>query len=58
VFVVERHGAGDVARARRVQLGEVLGNGIAVREGLAGGEAVVVSGATLLVDGADIKVIE
>jgi hypothetical protein len=58
VFVVESHGAGAIARARKVQLGEVLGNGIAVRDGLASGETVVVSGATLLVDGAEIKVIE
>jgi multidrug efflux system membrane fusion protein len=58
VFVVESHGAGAIARARKVQLGGVLGNGIAVRDGLASGETVVVSGATLLIDGAEIKVIE
>lgn len=58
VFVVERHNGTETARARRVQLGEVIGNGIAVRDGLTDGETVVVSGATLLVDGAEIKVIE
>lgn len=58
VFVVERHNGAETARARKVQLGEVIGNGIAVREGLSGGETVIVSGATLLVDGADVKVLE
>jgi hypothetical protein len=58
VFVVERRDGSDVARTRKVQLGEVMGNGIAVRDGLAGGETVIVSGATLLVDGAEVKVIE
>lgn len=58
VFVVERHNGTETARARKVQLGEVIGNGIAVRDGLTDGETVVVSGATLLVDGAEIKVIE
>lgn len=58
VFVIERQGAGEVVRARPVRLGEVLGNGIAVLDGLAAGESVVVSGATLLVDGAAVRVIE
>lgn len=58
VFVVEPRDGGAIARARKVQLGEVIGNGIAVRAGLTGGESVIVSGATLLVDGAEIKVIE
>src|SRR5262249_50866806 len=38
VLVVER----EVARLRPVELGEVLGNGIAVRKGLNAGEQVVV----------------
>lgn len=58
VFVVERRGDTETARARQVRLGEVLGNGIAVLDGLEGGESVVVSGATLLVDGAAVKTIE
>jgi hypothetical protein len=51
VLVVERDNGADVARMRRVDLGEVMGNTIAVRNGLHAGERVVVSGATLLVDG-------
>lgn len=57
VFVVERRNGRETARARKVQLGEVIGNGIAVREGLVDGDTVIVSGATLLVDGMEVKVI-
>jgi RND family efflux transporter MFP subunit len=56
VAVVEAKGDGAVARLRQVQLGEVIGNSIAVTKGVASGERVVVSGATLLVDGAAIQV--
>jgi RND family efflux transporter MFP subunit len=47
-----------IVRAPEVQLGQVTGNGIAVQQGLAIGDSVVVSGATLLVDGAQVQVIE
>jgi RND family efflux transporter MFP subunit len=57
VFTIERRDGREIARARKVQLGEVMGNGIAVLDGLAAGDDVVVSGATLLVDGAQVKVI-
>jgi len=58
VLVVERQASVDVARRRRVELGAVTGNAIAVKKGVALGERVVVSGATLLVDGAPIKVLQ
>jgi RND family efflux transporter MFP subunit len=57
VLVVERHDATDVARLRRVELGEVMGNGIAVLKGVNAGERIVVSGATLLVDGEAVRVL-
>jgi RND family efflux transporter MFP subunit len=57
VLVVEREHALDVARVRRVELGEVVGNVIAVVKGVNAGERVVVSGATLLVDGAPVRVL-
>ena len=57
VFVSERKGSEEIARLHRVTLGEVLGNGIAVREGLKLGDRVIVSGATLLVDGDAIRAI-
>jgi multidrug efflux system membrane fusion protein len=55
VFVAETQGTSEIARRRTVTLGEVLGNGIAVRRGIALGERVVVSGATLLVDGEAVR---
>ncbi len=58
VLVVERQGALDVARRRRVELGEVMGNAIAVLNGVSGGERVVVSGANLLQDGESVRVLQ
>jgi RND family efflux transporter MFP subunit len=55
VLIVERQGPTEVARVRRVELGEVMGNAIAVTKGLSAGERVVVTGATLLVDGAHVR---
>ena len=57
VLVVERQASADVARRRRVELGAVSGNAIAVKKGVALGERVVVSGATLLVDGEAVRVL-
>ena len=57
VLVVERQASADVARRRRVELGAVSGNAIAVKKGVALGERVVVSGATLLADGEAVRVL-
>jgi RND family efflux transporter MFP subunit len=57
VLVVERANDREVARMRRVELGEVIGNAIAVRTGVTAGERVVVNGATLLVDGEPVRVL-
>jgi multidrug efflux system membrane fusion protein len=57
VFVSDENGGREIARLRRVTLGEVLGNGIAVRDGLSLGDRVIVSGATLLADGDAIRAI-
>jgi len=57
VLIVERQGDVDIARLRRVELGEVMGNGIAVLDGVKPGERVVVSGATLLVDGEAVRIV-
>jgi multidrug efflux system membrane fusion protein len=46
-----------VVRLRRVRLGEVSGNRIAVREGLRAGERVVVRGAMIVHDGQTVQVI-
>ncbi len=55
VLIVERHGSDEVARMRQVELGEVMGNAIVVTKGLNAGERVVVTGATLLADGAHVR---
>ena len=56
VFVVE--GAADpVARRRPVVLGDVRGNAVAVTRGLQPGERIVISGASMLVDGETVHVI-
>jgi RND family efflux transporter MFP subunit len=57
VLVVERKGDAAVARVRRVELGEVMGNAIAVLSGVTAGEQVIVSGTTLLVDGDSVRVL-
>jgi multidrug efflux system membrane fusion protein len=56
VYVVA-DSAGTTARLRRVALGETSGNQIAVREGLARGEQVIVRGATIVADGQPVRVI-
>jgi RND family efflux transporter MFP subunit len=57
VAVIESNGDAAVAKLRQVELGEVIGNAIAVTKGVSAGERVVVSGATLLVDGAAVRVL-
>lgn len=51
VYVVED----DRAKARRVDLGEPMGNLVALRSGLRRGERVVVSGPALLIDGQEVR---
>jgi RND family efflux transporter MFP subunit len=56
VYVVA-DSSGPRARLRRVRLGEVSGNLIAVREGLRPGERVVVLGATIVTDGQAVQIL-
>jgi multidrug efflux system membrane fusion protein len=58
VLTVERHGSEAIAKRRPVELGEVMGNAIAVTSGLEAGQQVIVSGANLLVDGEAIRVLQ
>jgi RND family efflux transporter MFP subunit len=53
VYVVQD----TTARLRRVSLGEVIGNSIAVKAGLRSGERVVLRGATIVADGQAVRVI-
>ena len=57
LVAVEGDGQGTVARLRPVELGEVSGNAIEVRSGVQAGTRVVVSGASLLTDGAPVRVV-
>lgn len=57
VFVVDRSGEAPVARARPVELGAILGNRIAVRDGVQIGETIVSSGSSFLVDGDAVVII-
>ncbi|HEU5249663.1 MAG TPA: efflux RND transporter periplasmic adaptor subunit [Thermoanaerobaculia bacterium] len=57
VFVLAGDGENAVAKVRPVKLGEVVGNRIVVTSGLAAGERVVVTGATVVADGDRVRVI-
>lgn len=57
VFVVTDEGGATVAHVRDVTLGAVIGNEVQVLGGLQKGERVVTMGATLLVDGARVRVL-
>lgn len=57
VFVVDDLQGKATARLRRVQLGDVSGNFIRVTAGLAGGERVIIRGATLAVDSQNVHII-
>jgi multidrug efflux system membrane fusion protein len=57
VFLVEGPDGEAAARARDVTLGRIAGNRVAVEAGLKTGDRVIVSGASLLVDGDRVRVI-
>lgn len=56
VYVVEGTGSKTIARRRNVTLGDMMGNRIAVVDGLAEGDRVIVSGATIVTDGEAVNV--
>jgi multidrug efflux system membrane fusion protein len=57
VFVVENLNGKQLARLRRVRVGQTLGNMVAITDGVKTGEQVIVSGATLVADGEPVRVI-
>ncbi len=57
VFVVEEREGKQVARLRRVRIGRTLGNAIAITDGVNAGEKVIVSGATTVADGEQVRVV-
>lgn len=58
VFTVEDQNGRQIARRRRVSLGETSGNMIAVTDGINVGEKVVVSGASMISDGQQVRVVQ
>jgi RND family efflux transporter MFP subunit len=57
VVVVEGDGPGARARIRPVELGAISGNRVAVERGLAPGERVIVTGASIVSDGERVEVV-
>ena len=57
VYVAEEQNGKVVAKARGVQLGDALGDRIAVRQGLQQGQRVIVTGASLVHDGEMVEVV-
>jgi RND family efflux transporter MFP subunit len=57
VFLLDGPDDGAIARSRDVTLGRISGNRVAVQSGLKVGDRVIVSGASLLVNGDRVRVI-
>jgi multidrug efflux system membrane fusion protein len=57
VYVVTEESGKQIARLRHVQTGRTLGNSIVVTSGVNAGERVIVSGATLVSDGEQVRVV-
>jgi multidrug efflux system membrane fusion protein len=58
LFVVEEKGGKQIARMRdNIELGEVYGNMITITKGVKVGEAVIVTGATLVTDGQRVRIV-
>ncbi len=57
VFVIEKQGNAAIATLRIVRPGNILGNQVAIQEGLKEGEEIVTAGAPLLIDGEKVKII-
>lgn len=57
VMVVTNQAGKSIAKQRLVKLGDAYGNMIAVTEGLSLGDRIVVSGAALVVDNEEVRVI-
>jgi RND family efflux transporter MFP subunit len=56
VYVVEETAGRSLARLRKVRLGDIVGNEIAVSSGVQLGDQVIVRGATMVTDGTEVQV--
>lgn len=57
VYVVEDQATTSIARLRRVDVNDMVGNAVAISQGLAVGDRVVVRGANVVNDGEAVRVI-
>jgi RND family efflux transporter MFP subunit len=57
VYAAEDQNGHTIARLRKVQLGPIVGNEITVSSGVQAGERVIIRGATMVTDGAEVSVI-
>ncbi len=57
VYVVKAKGESQVARIRNVSLGDVSGNMISVTSGVNPGDRIIVTGATMVEDGEQVRII-
>ncbi|HXM89501.1 MAG TPA: hypothetical protein VN916_08595, partial [Candidatus Acidoferrum sp.] len=57
VYVVEDRDGKSFARLRKVSLGEIVGNEIAVSKGVSIGDRVIMRGAMMVSEGAEVRVI-
>jgi RND family efflux transporter MFP subunit len=57
VYVVESREGKQVAHGRRVEIGKVFGNKVAIAKGLNLGEPIITKGATIVFDGAVVTII-
>jgi hypothetical protein len=57
VYAAEDQNGRTIARLRKVQLGPIVGNEITVSSGVQAGERVIIRGATMVTDGAEVSVI-
>ncbi len=57
IYVVQDRGGRSFAQLRKVSLGDIVGNQIAVTQGLAAGDRVIVRGATMVNEGSEVRVI-
>lgn len=57
IYVVQERGGRSFVQLRRVSLGEIVGDQIAVTKGVVAGDRVIVRGATMVSEGGEVRVI-
>jgi RND family efflux transporter MFP subunit len=57
IYIVQDRSGRSFAQLRKVSLGDIVGNQIAVTEGVATGDRVIIRGATMVNEGSEVRVI-